>query len=791
MKHGVLSNCLHCGKINCKEEGYGPCLFCGNELIFDDLDKIAFDKTDEEIASLQKAVEKAKKLVQFDRESQKRTKVFDESTDWYLEAQNPWLSQSAREQAKKQEKIFRKQRELEKRKIHLTVDFFGRTIVESSDGKQLESDNASKLEQFIDVDSKLLLDSTDLLGRNNKQIDYEKVHGASVPALVGPAKDLYESLQKSLRDNARNNNKNPSTSSSAGGPQYSDELKDIVVKSSSPGGPAATGSKSRGQEQQGGSSSSTAAYRPRYEDREFDDALNQAALFGDKNSNHQDRNDNPAGSREEDVDQQDNPGSRNGTKAQQDFPAPKPLFPDALDEGKCLSLHQPWASLIVAGFKRAEGRGWNSDGKNKHFNRGRLWIHAAMKDVEDETVSQMEDYYKNLYGNYPKLPLFPSESGLGYPSGCILGCVDLVSIEDNESYKVRRKQELLGIRKVKMNDQSSSGANYADGGEQEPGSAGTAGDNLDDAEDIHLEENSSDYIFWLETPRKLAVPCKMSGDHKFWDIPRDTLKTLQKALLPVKWPAQGLPQQFEARHDLRFDLKTGGIYREERPASSGADHAVKKAENNSASKAAATTTSAENKSDQKLYQNLLDHHSESTASKLERNNNKIFKANFTASARLAESFIHLHDLIPINEQQQIIDYLAAKSDACNAQRNNGGFFVEQVSNVSTTACSSSSKTTTTTSTDKQAQQHQADTTTSDINKKFLKTKTAKVCRMSLGISNAKMSGSGKMRDLSCSFSMTHEVRNAGPSMTDSARSLSCLSCMRNSLPTWSKLDTFW
>ncbi len=37
------------------------------------------------------------------------------------------------------------------------------------------------------------------------------------------------------------------------------------------------------------------------------------------------------------------------------------------------------------------------------------------------------------------------------------------------------------------------------------------------------------------------------------------------------------------------------------------------------------------------------------------------------------------------------------------------------------------------------------------------------------VSNVKMSGSGRMRDLSCCFSMTHEVWNAGPSMTDSAR----------------------
>lgn len=31
------------------------------------------------------------------------------------------------------------------------------------------------------------------------------------------------------------------------------------------------------------------------------------------------------------------------------------------DEGVCLSLHQPWASLLVYGFKRAEGRVWNTE----------------------------------------------------------------------------------------------------------------------------------------------------------------------------------------------------------------------------------------------------------------------------------------------------------------------------------------------------------------------------------------------------------------------------------------------
>ncbi|KAG0448854.1 hypothetical protein HPP92_027617 [Vanilla planifolia] len=39
----------------------------------------------------------------------------------------------------------------------------------------------------------------------------------------------------------------------------------------------------------------------------------------------------------------------------------------------CLTMHQPWASLLVYGIKRIEGRSWPSP------VTGRLWIHAASK----------------------------------------------------------------------------------------------------------------------------------------------------------------------------------------------------------------------------------------------------------------------------------------------------------------------------------------------------------------------------------------------------------------------------
>jgi hypothetical protein len=45
------------------------------------------------------------------------------------------------------------------------------------------------------------------------------------------------------------------------------------------------------------------------------------------------------------------------------------------DSGVCLSMHQPWASLLVLGIKRFEGRGWST------LHRGRLWIASTAQEV--------------------------------------------------------------------------------------------------------------------------------------------------------------------------------------------------------------------------------------------------------------------------------------------------------------------------------------------------------------------------------------------------------------------------
>lgn len=52
---------------------------------------------------------------------------------------------------------------------------------------------------------------------------------------------------------------------------------------------------------------------------------------------------------------------------------------------KCLTIKQPWASLIVNGYKRYEFRSW----KTKY--RGKILIHAGMS-LEKEYASKIEEY---------------------------------------------------------------------------------------------------------------------------------------------------------------------------------------------------------------------------------------------------------------------------------------------------------------------------------------------------------------------------------------------------------------
>lgn len=68
---------------------------------------------------------------------------------------------------------------------------------------------------------------------------------------------------------------------------------------------------------------------------------------------------------------------------------------------KVLTIKQPWASLIIEGYKRFEFRGWKTN------YRGELLIHAG-KSIDKEAYERLKGYLKEM------------------PLGKIIGKVELV-----------------------------------------------------------------------------------------------------------------------------------------------------------------------------------------------------------------------------------------------------------------------------------------------------------------------------------------------------------------------------
>lgn len=144
------------------------------------------------------------------------------------------------------------------------------------------------------------------------------------------------------------------------------------------------------------------------------------------------------------------------------------------DLGLCLSMHQPWASLLVHGIKQHEGRSWYSP------HRGRLWIAATAKPVDLDTVKELEDFYKSYHGediNFPK----------EYPSSCLLGSVDVSNVAGQEEYL----------------------SQFPDG------------------------ESSSPYVFVCENPQVLEVYFPIKGQHKIWKLDKDTHAAAKSGVRPV------------------------------------------------------------------------------------------------------------------------------------------------------------------------------------------------------------------------------------------------------------------
>ncbi|KAH9284272.1 Activating signal cointegrator 1 [Echinococcus granulosus] len=95
-----------------------------------------------------------------------------------------------------------------------------------------------------------------------------------------------------------------------------------------------------------------------------------------------------------------------------------------IDRGVCVSMHQPWASLLVRGVKIHEGRSWYS------AHRGPLWIAATAKTPDEEEVRAIEEAYLERGTRKTDFPT-------SYPTGVLLGCVNVDDVLPQKEYRLK------------------------------------------------------------------------------------------------------------------------------------------------------------------------------------------------------------------------------------------------------------------------------------------------------------------------------------------------------------------
>ncbi|KAM9861417.1 activating signal cointegrator 1 [Aulostomus maculatus] len=395
-KHKLINNCISCGRIVCEQEGSGPCLFCGSlvctkeeqEILQRDSNKSQklrkklmgdFGERDylphqesKVKAGLEKAIQHKDKLLEYDRNSVRRTQVLDDESDYFATDSNQWLSPSEREKLRKKEEELRELRHASRKDRKITLDFAGRQVID-------EGNNLNEYYNRLDETLKEMS-----IGSGSKS--------PKNPDRQGGRRSLRELVNPSILQSA------PEWVDVGGGENY----KKHQLKGQSPAPEKGADERSR----------------LRLQDKELQEMS---------------------------------------------------------DGGWCLSMHQPWATLLVTGIKRVEGRTWYTS------HRGRLWIAAAAKKPTPQEIAEVEAMYRNIYKRETR---FPKD----YPTGCLLGCVNMTECLSQEQFR-----------------------------QQFPDTC---------------EESASPFVFICTNPQELLVKFPMKGKHKIWKLESHYHQGAKKGLVP-------------------------------------------------------------------------------------------------------------------------------------------------------------------------------------------------------------------------------------------------------------------
>ncbi|XP_045452499.1 activating signal cointegrator 1 [Melitaea cinxia] len=369
-KHELINNCLQCGRVVCKQEGSGPCLFCGNLVCTPEEQREINAKTKSSAKLMESLMERTRpkgweaavshrnKLLEYDRTSERRTRVTDDDSD-YFSANSVWLSASEREKLQKYQTSLHEKKHGSRLNKKMTFDFAGRQIVEDNTIEhEVDEERIHQITNSNDTNSVQML-RPDILTNSSGDRDV-------APGVNSPLLQFDESVENH---------------------SYSSVAKSTWAQSS------------------------------RIQDLELQEMS---------------------------------------------------------DTGKCLSMHQPWASLLVEGIKLHEGRTWYTS------HRGRLWIASTVKAPDQDVVRALENQYKVLYPD--KQFKFPSF----YPTGCLLGCVNVDDCLPQEEYSKK----------------------YPDG------------------------ESDSPYVFICSNPVSLRLRFPVKGQHKIYALDKTihqaAVKCIQK-----------------------------------------------------------------------------------------------------------------------------------------------------------------------------------------------------------------------------------------------------------------------
>lgn len=170
---------------------------------------------------------------------------------------------------------------------------------------------------------------------------------------------------------------------------------------------------------------------------------------------------------------------------------------------RCISLWQPWASLLASGAKTCETRGWPT----RH--RGKMLVHAAKKWNPDLAAVAADPRHFRPALEAAGVVFEPTEEacerGWNLPFGAVVGSVDVVDCYPTERVRVRVPGKFLIPATIGATDLIVPPFL-----------------NVTEAEHAFGDYSSGRYAWLCENPVRFATPIPYRGRQLLFDV-RDDL----------------------------------------------------------------------------------------------------------------------------------------------------------------------------------------------------------------------------------------------------------------------------